>query len=103
MIKLLRLLKPYKFHIALVLVLIFLQSLSDLYLPTLMSDIVDIGIVKGDTQYIIKIGTLMLLVTALGTFCSIVANFFHPGYQRALARIFVPESLPMLKFFFTGV
>jgi len=75
MIKLLRFLKPYKLPIIAVLALVFLQTLSELYLPTLMSDIVDTGIVKGDTNYIIRIGGLMLLVTAVGTISSIVANF----------------------------
>lgn len=58
-----------------VLLLVFAQTLAELYLPTLMADIVDIGIVGSDTNYIMKIGALMLLITAGGTICSIVANF----------------------------
>lgn len=58
-----------------VLLLVFAQTLTELYLPTLMADIVDIGIVGSDTNYIMRIGALMLLITAGGTICSIVANF----------------------------
>ena len=47
MIKLFRHLRPYVFIIAIILVLMFMQSLAQLYLPTLMADIVDIGIVNG--------------------------------------------------------
>ncbi|MNO42956.1 hypothetical protein D3C76_331590 [compost metagenome] len=56
MIKLFRLLKPYRLLVAAVLVLVFFQTLSELYLPTLMSDIVDTGVIKGDTPYIWRVG-----------------------------------------------
>ncbi|OKP78192.1 multidrug ABC transporter ATP-binding protein [Paenibacillus sp. P3E] len=75
MIKLMRQLKPFKLAIAAVLILVFLQSMGDLYLPTLMSDIVDKGIVHGDRSYIWKIGGFMLLVAAGGALCSIIASY----------------------------
>ncbi|MFD3156961.1 ABC transporter ATP-binding protein [Haloimpatiens sp. FM7330] len=75
MIKLFKNLKPFRVSVIAVMVLVFIQSLTELYLPTLMSDIVDIGIVKGDTSYILKIGGLMLLVAALGTASSIYASY----------------------------
>ncbi|MFM1651060.1 ABC transporter ATP-binding protein [Brevibacillus sp. B_LB10_24] len=75
MIKLFRYIKPYRWLVAAVLLLIFLQTLSDLFLPTLMADIVDIGIVNGDTPYILKIGGFMLLVAAGGVLCSVTASF----------------------------
>ena len=75
MIKLFKYLKPFTLPILAVLVLVFAQTLSELYLPTLMADIVDKGIVNGDTNYILRIGGLMLLVAAGGTVCSIVATF----------------------------
>ena len=65
MTKLFRFLKPYRYQIALVLIFVFGQTMAELYLPTLMSDIVDNGIVKGDIGYIWQIGGIMLLV-ALG-------------------------------------
>ncbi|MFC6457267.1 ABC transporter ATP-binding protein [Paenibacillus vulneris] len=68
-------LQPYRWPAAAVLVLIFLQSLSDLYLPTLMADIVDKGIVEGDIPYIFRIGGFMLLVAAGGAICSVAASF----------------------------
>ncbi|WP_442952379.1 ABC transporter ATP-binding protein [Paenibacillus sp. UNC451MF] len=68
-------LRPFRWPIAAVLALIFLQSLSDLYLPTLMADIVDKGIVEGDIPYIFRIGAFMLLVAAAGAVCSVAASF----------------------------
>ncbi|WNS42560.1 ABC transporter ATP-binding protein [Paenibacillus sp. MMS20-IR301] len=75
MIKLFKQLKPFQWAIAAVLVLVFLQSLGDLYLPTLMSDIIDQGIVHGDQPYIWRIGGFMLLVAAGGAVCSIIASY----------------------------
>ncbi|MNW42113.1 putative ABC transporter ATP-binding protein [compost metagenome] len=74
--KLFRLLKPYRLFVAAVLVLVFFQTLSELYLPTLMSDIVDTGVVKGDTPYIWKVGLIMLIIALLGMVCSIAASYF---------------------------
>jgi ATP-binding cassette subfamily B multidrug efflux pump len=73
LIKLFRFLKPYRLFIAAVLVLIFFQSLFELYLPRLMADIVDVGVVQGDTNYILRVGGLMLLVAAIGAVCTILA------------------------------
>jgi len=75
MIKLFKFLKPHTIPIAAVLTLIFIQSLSELYLPTLMSDIVDIGIVSGNTDYIIKTGLFMLLVGTVGALALIGASY----------------------------
>ncbi|GGI98550.1 ABC transporter ATP-binding protein [Alicyclobacillus cellulosilyticus] len=74
MVKLLRFLHPYRFLIPVELTMIFLQSLANLYLPTLMSDIVDFGIVKGNVPYIFRMGTWMLLVTVGGAACSVLGS-----------------------------
>ena len=75
MIKLFKYLKPYLFGIIFILVLLLLQSLAELYLPTLMSDIVDTGIIKGDTDYILKTGIFMLFIAALSGIATIVASY----------------------------
>lgn len=75
MLKLFRYLQPYRWLVATVMLLILIQSLSELYLPTLMADIVNDGVVKGDIPYIWRIGSLMLAVTAAGTLVSIAASY----------------------------
>ncbi len=87
MIRLFRFLKPYRIPIALVFVLIFLQSLSDLYLPTLMANIVDTGIVKGDTSYILRIGSFMLVVAIGGTICAVAGNFYAARVAIGFGRL----------------
>ncbi|MUT66907.1 ABC transporter ATP-binding protein [Paenibacillus sp. NEAU-GSW1] len=90
MLKLFRFLKPYRLFVAFVLFFVFLQTLADLYLPTLMADIVDIGVTKGDTPYIWKVGGIMLLIAAAGGACSIVASYFSAkaasGFGKLLRR-----------------
>ncbi|PGY06515.1 ABC transporter ATP-binding protein [Bacillus sp. AFS031507] len=87
MIKLTRFLKPFQLPIYLVLGLVLLQSLSELYLPTLMADIVDKGVVTGDTNYIWKIGGFMLLVAAGGMICSIAASFYSAKAASGFGKL----------------
>lgn len=86
MMKLLRMLNPYKAGVALVVFLLLLQSLSDLFLPTLMSDIVNFGIPEGDVSYIWSIGGVMLIVALLGTVCSILVSFLSSQVTGKFAR-----------------
>ncbi|KEH98164.1 ABC transporter ATP-binding protein [Clostridium massiliodielmoense] len=81
--KLLNLSKKYKRSIIFIFFLVFCQSMSDLYLPNLMSHIVDKGVVRGDTNYILKIGMCMLLVAALGMLCTIGASFISSKVATA--------------------
>lgn len=69
-------LKPFRAMIAAVLFFIFLQTMMDLFLPTLMADIVDKGIVHGDIPYIWKIGGIMLAIAGVGVISSIIASYF---------------------------
>lgn len=86
MIKLLKNLKVYKWAVLAVLVLVFAQSMSDLYLPTLMADIIDKGVVVGDTGYIWKIGAVMLGITALGATAAIAASYYSSKAAMGLGR-----------------
>lgn len=90
MLRLFRHLKPFAVPIAIVLVLVFGQAMAELYLPTLMADIVDTGIVKGDTAYILSVGGWMLLVAAGSIVCAIVASLLSAqvgmGFGRDLRR-----------------
>ncbi|NTV91332.1 MAG: ABC transporter ATP-binding protein, partial [Clostridiales bacterium] len=87
MIKLYKYLKPYTAMVIGVLVLIFLQTLGDLYLPTLMSDIINNGVMNGDTAYIWSTGGLMLLIAAGSTACSIVASLLSSKSAVGLGTI----------------
>jgi len=87
MLKLFRLLAPYRGYIAIVLVLALAQSIGFLLLPRLMSDIVDKGIVKGDQRAIVRIGGLMLLMSIAGTFCAILGSYYASKVATGFGRI----------------
>jgi ATP-binding cassette, subfamily B, multidrug efflux pump len=86
MIKLLKNLSVYKWIILAVLGLVFVQSMSDLFLPTLMADIIDHGVITGDIPYIWRIGGLMLLVSALGATASVIASYYSSKAAMGLGR-----------------
>ncbi|WP_340014836.1 ABC transporter ATP-binding protein [Paenibacillus sp. FSL K6-1318] len=93
MMKLFRMLKPYRIPIIFILVLVLLQSLAELYLPTLMADIVNDGIIKGDIPYIWQIGGWMLVIAIGGTACSVIASYLSSrtagGFAKQLrSRVF---------------
>ncbi len=87
MIRLLRSgLRPYRWQIAIVFVLVLVQVLANLYLPTLNADIINNGVVTGDTAYIIEVGALMLGVTVIYVLASIAAVYFGSKTSMALGR-----------------
>ncbi|QDH20958.1 ABC transporter ATP-binding protein [Saccharibacillus brassicae] len=93
MLKLFRMLKPYRVGVVLVLLMVFVQALAELFLPTLMADIVDKGIVNSDIPYIWQIGGIMLGVAMIGMLCSIAASYLSAkvslGFGRDLrSRVF---------------
>lgn len=87
MLKLFKFLRPYTAMIVAVLVFVFLQTLSDLYLPTLMSDIIDQGVMQGDTSKIMHIGGFMLLMAGGGVICAIIASFLSSKISVGLGTI----------------
>jgi len=84
--KLLPYLRPYRWLIVSVLVLVLAQVLTELYLPTLMADIVDIGVMQGDIPYILRVGGLMLLITAVGMGCTIASSYFSARAASGFGR-----------------
>src|SRR5690625_631184 len=76
----------YKYIILCIFFLVFLQSLSQLFLPTLMGDIVDNGVVTGDIPYIWKIGCWMLVVAALGVLVSVLISYLSANVAMGIGR-----------------
>jgi len=87
MLKLFKYLKPYMLSIGVVLVLIFFQTMADLYLPTLMSDIINEGVMYGDTSYILKTGGFMLLIAGGGVLCSVIVSLLSSRTSVGFGKI----------------
>jgi ATP-binding cassette subfamily B protein len=79
-------LRPYGRPIAMVLVFQLVQTMANLYLPGLNADIIDKGVVTGDTGYIVRTGAMMLVVTLVQIVCAVVAVYFGARTAMALGR-----------------
>ncbi|WCB37946.1 ABC transporter ATP-binding protein [Gordonia polyisoprenivorans] len=75
-------LSRYPAHITAVILLQLVATVAMLYLPTLNADIIDKGVAKGDTGYILRIGAWMLAVTFVQIVCTLIAQYF--GARAAL-------------------
>ncbi|MEX1376102.1 MAG: ABC transporter ATP-binding protein [Eubacteriales bacterium] len=84
--KLFRFFKPYKLQAILVVAFTFVQAISQLYLPNLMSDIIDEGVFNQDIAYIIKTGGIMLAFTLIVSICTIVARYFASRTAVGMAK-----------------
>lgn len=79
-------LRPQRRLLLAVVVFQLAASIASLYLPTLNADIIDQGVARGDTDYILRIGGMMLMVTLLQVACTIAAVYFGAKAAMALGR-----------------
>jgi ATP-binding cassette subfamily B protein len=88
LIRLLRsyLLQPYKKLLLAVLVLQGVQAIASLYLPSLNAEVIDKGIVAGDTGFIWRTGGLMLIVTVIQILFNITAVWFGSKAAMSFGR-----------------
>ena len=77
---------PYRTYLTAVVVLQFVGVLAMLYLPSLNADIIDNGIVLGDTRYIIRTGGMMLAVSLVQIVCSVGAVWFGARTAMSFGR-----------------
>ena len=79
-------LRPYRRPITAVVVLQLFSTIATLYLPTLNAEIIDNGVVKGDTSYILGAGGVMLAVSVVQMACSVGAVYFGSRTAMAFGR-----------------
>ncbi len=79
-------LRPYRRALALVVALLFVQAITTLYLPELNGEIINNGVAKGDTEYILRTGGLMLAISLVAAACSIVAVYWGSKTGMAFGR-----------------
>jgi ATP-binding cassette subfamily B multidrug efflux pump len=79
-------LRPQRRLLIAVVVFQLAQSIASLYLPTLNADIIDEGVAKGDTGYILRVGSLMLFITLLQIACAVVAVYFGAKAAMGMGR-----------------
>lgn len=79
-------LQPYARWLLAIVVLQLLGTIAALYLPTLNADVIDYGIVRGDTAYILRLGGWMLLITVAQIACSVAAAYCGARMSMSFGR-----------------
>jgi ATP-binding cassette subfamily B multidrug efflux pump len=79
-------LRPYAAQLAVVLVLLLVGAIGNLYLPDLNGDIINNGVVKGDTDYIVRVGAVMLLITVVVGLAAIASVYLSSLVANGFAR-----------------
>ena len=85
--KTIKFLKPYYIPVAIIFIMIYIQVVySDLALPDYMSKIINNGIINGSTDYILKTGGKMILVSFLGIITALVSGYLASQVGAKIAR-----------------
>jgi len=79
-------LRPYRTQLALVMVLLLAQALTNLALPNLNAAIINNGIAKGDIPYILRTGAVMLLFTVVMGITAVVGVYWGSKTSMAFGR-----------------
>jgi ATP-binding cassette, subfamily B, multidrug efflux pump len=79
-------LRPYRLSIVFVVFLVLTQVIANLYLPTLNANIINNGVVTGDTSYILRIGAIMLGVTLVYVIAAISAVYLGSRTSMGMGR-----------------
>ncbi|MBQ7445262.1 MAG: ABC transporter ATP-binding protein [Clostridia bacterium] len=77
MFRLIRYVKGYRVGAVLGPLLKLLEALMETFVPFIMSDIIDVGINRGDTAYVLKRGLLLVFIAVLGWIFSLSAQYFN--------------------------
>lgn len=87
MIRLVKYLKQIKKSAVAAMIFVVLSQISNLSLPLLMSEIINNGIANGDISYIVKIGTIMMAVSAFGVCVNVINSYFSSKTSAAYGKI----------------
>jgi len=79
-------LRPYRREMLIVVSLQLVGTIAALYLPSLNADIIDIGVVTGDSDYIVRIGLVMLGIALVQIACTVAAVYFGARTAMAFGR-----------------
>ncbi|MBS4178488.1 ABC transporter ATP-binding protein [Lederbergia citrea] len=83
-------LKPYSLQIGMVVILTLAGIMLELLLPTLMANVVDVGIMNGDMPYIVKTGGWMVISAIAAVLLTVAVSFFASkvalGFGRDVRR-----------------
>lgn len=79
-------LRPYRREALAVVLLQLVGTIASLYLPSLNAKIIDQGVARGDTAYILRTGAVMLAISLVQIVCSVAAVYFAARTAMAFGR-----------------
>ncbi|MDQ3128400.1 MAG: ABC transporter ATP-binding protein/permease, partial [Chloroflexota bacterium] len=79
-------LAPYRGRLIVVIGLLLVQAIGNLYLPDLNGDIINNGVVRGDLDYIVRVGLEMLVITAFIGAAAIASVYLSATIANGFAR-----------------
>ena len=77
-------LRPHRGNFLLALLCLLFQSAGVLYLPSLVADIINIGVANSDLNYIYKTGILMLIVVVISGVGAVLSTFYSAQVMSRL-------------------
>lgn len=81
-----RLFPKYWRSVIVILLLLLVQAVASLYLPTLNADIINDGVITGDTGYILRTGAVMLGVTLVFVLAAVAAVYLSSKASMGFGR-----------------
>src|SRR6478609_5288966 len=79
-------LRPYGGPLLIVVLFQLIGTIASLYLPTLNAQIIDDGVAKGDTAFIMSTGAVMLGITIVQIVATIIAVYFGARTAMSFGR-----------------
>jgi ATP-binding cassette subfamily B multidrug efflux pump len=79
-------LRPHRRILLVIALLLLLQVIGTLVLPSLNADIINEGVVTGDTGYILRIGAIMLVVSVLVGLATVSSVYFSARTAMRVGR-----------------
>ena len=65
---------------------VFLEAMCSLLQPTIVSKVIDVGVKNKDLNYVLKTGSLMVFITAIGSIMAISRNIISGNVSQKFAR-----------------
>lgn len=79
-------LKRYKKLFIINVISVFGFALVELGIPTIIADMIDVGVMNADTDYIIRMGFVVLLISLIGVSMTILLGYFCAKISTAITR-----------------
>lgn len=79
-------LKPYIILIIICIICVSIQAMTNLYLPNIMSDIIDEGVISSNLDKVYELGLNMLIITAIAMVFNIAATFLAAKVSTSVGK-----------------